>query len=91
MRRRDLDPRELRSQLKAFTPTDAAFVLHLAQCERCRGCAAGLLALPPDDLPLAELQTFVESLAPERAVFLGHLLQCERCRRAAAKILAPKG
>jgi hypothetical protein len=91
MRRRDLTPRELRSHLKAFGPTDAAFVLHLTQCERCRGLAAALLAPPPDDLPLAELQTFTESLSPEGAVFLGHLLHCERCRQTAAKILSPKG
>ena len=84
MRRRDLTPRELRSHLKAFAPTDAAFVIHLTQCERCRGLAASLLAPPPDDLPLVELQTFVESLAPEKAVFVGHLLHCERCRQAAA-------
>ena len=91
MRRRDLTPRELRSHLKAFAPTDAAFVLHLTRCERCRGLAASFLAPPPDDLPLAELQAFVESLPAERALFLGHLLQCERCRQAAAKILSPKG
>jgi bacterioferritin-associated ferredoxin len=91
MKRRDLTPRELRSHLKVFSPTDAAFVLHIAQCERCRGLAATLLAAPPDDLALAELQAFTESLSPERAVFLGHLLQCERCRQAAAKILSPKG
>ena len=91
MRRRDLEPRELRSDLKAFGPTDAAFLLHLTQCERCRGLAAALLAPPPDDLPLAELQEFLGALAPEKAVFVGHLLQCERCREAAAKILSPKG
>ena len=91
MRRRDLKPRELRAHLKAFDPTDAAFVLHLAQCERCRGLAASLLAPPPDDLPLAELQAFVEALSPEKAVFIGHLLHCEQCRQTAAKILSPKG
>jgi len=91
MRRRDLTPRELRSHLKAFGPTDAAFVLHLAQCERCRGLAARLLAPPPDDLPLTELQRFTESLSPERAAFVTHLLECERCRQTAVKILSPKG
>ena len=91
MRRRDLTPRELRSHLKAFEPTDAAFVLHLSRCERCRALAASLLAPPPDDLPLVELQAFVESLSPEGAVFIAHLLDCERCRQMAAKILSPKG
>ena len=91
MRSRDLSPRERRSHLKSFGPADAAFVLHLAQCERCRGLAASLLAPPPGDLPLAELQAFTEALSPEQAVFVGHLLGCERCRQAAAKILSPKG
>ena len=91
MRRRDLTPRELRSQLKTFAPTDAAILLHLTQCERCRGLATVFLAPLPDDLPLAELQAFTDSLDLDRAVFLGHLLHCERCREAAAKILSPKG
>lgn len=91
MRHRDLTPRELRSHLKAFGPTDAAFVLHLAQCERCRGLATQLLAAPPDHPPLAELQKLTESLSLDGAVFIGHLLHCERCRETAAKILSPKG
>jgi hypothetical protein len=42
-RSRDLTPRERRDQLRRFSPTDAAFVAHLSQCERCRGHAARLL------------------------------------------------
>jgi hypothetical protein len=90
MRRRDLTPRELRSHLKAFGPTDAAILLHLTQCARCRSLAAVFLAPPPEDLPLAELQAFTDSLSLEKAVFLGHLLHCERCRETTAKILSPK-
>lgn len=91
MRRRDLTPHELRSGLRAFRPADAAFLLHLAQCEPCRAFAARLLAPPPEDLPPAELQKFVASLTPEEGTFVSHLLGCDRCRRAAAKILTPKG
>lgn len=77
--------------MKTFGPPDAAILLHLTQCERCRGLAVACLAPPPDDLPLVELQSFTDSLDLDRAVFLGHLLHCERCREAAAKILSPKG
>ena len=40
---RDLTPRERKARLRSFGPTDAAFVLHLSECERCRGHAAKLL------------------------------------------------
>lgn len=40
---RDLTPRERRTRLRSFDPTGAAFVLHLAECERCRGHARKLL------------------------------------------------
>lgn len=42
MRRRDLTPREIKSGLRTLRPADAAFVLHLARCERCRSSAARL-------------------------------------------------
>lgn len=40
---KDLSHRQLHSLLRTFRPADAAFVLHLAQCERCRGVAPRLL------------------------------------------------
>jgi bacterioferritin-associated ferredoxin len=40
----DLTPARLKAQLRAFKPAGAAFVLHLSQCERCRGLAARFLA-----------------------------------------------
>jgi hypothetical protein len=40
---RDLTPRERKARLRTFDPTDAAFVLHLAECEQCRGHAGKLL------------------------------------------------
>lgn len=40
---RDLTPRERREELQRFSPADAAFVLHLAECDRCRGHAGKLL------------------------------------------------
>ena len=37
--------RQFRSRLRSFRPAEAAFVLHLARCERCRGIASKLLDL----------------------------------------------
>jgi hypothetical protein len=45
---RDLTPRERKARLRSFNPTGAAFVLHLAECERCRRHAAKLLG-PGED------------------------------------------
>ncbi len=87
-RSRDLTPRERREELQRFSPADAAFVLHLAECERCREQAARILG--PGDLPLAELQKFLDSLSAEQAGFIGHLLGCERCLQAVAKSLKPR-
>jgi hypothetical protein len=40
----ELTPARLKTQLRAFKPASAAFVLHLSQCERCRGLATRFLA-----------------------------------------------
>ena len=42
---RDLTPRERKARLRSMAPADAAFVLHLMQCERCRRHAGMLLGL----------------------------------------------
>ncbi len=44
---RDLTPRERKARLRSFGPTGAAFVLHLAECDRCRRHAA--ILLEPDE------------------------------------------
>jgi len=41
--RADLTPRQLRTALRSFRPTDAAFVFHLAQCQTCQALAKRLL------------------------------------------------
>jgi hypothetical protein len=41
---KNLTPRQLRSLLGSFRPSEAAFVLHLAHCERCRGLTERFLA-----------------------------------------------
>ena len=42
--KKDLKPRERKAELQRFSPADAAFVFHLAECERCRRQAGRLLA-----------------------------------------------
>jgi hypothetical protein len=69
-RRRDLPLREIRSRLQAFGPTDAAFVLHLVQCERCRGYAARLFALDEETSRIRDLLT---SLTPIERDLVLHL------------------
>ena len=64
MRRRDLTPREIKSGLRAFRPADAAFVLHLAECERCRSSAARLFTFDEEIAAIrrstdVELEVFV--------------------------------
>jgi hypothetical protein len=51
-----LSHRQFRSNLCSFRPAEAAFVLHLARCQQCRGVASRLLGFDgadpaPGDFP----------------------------------------
>jgi len=60
-RSKDLTHRQFRSLLgSSFRPAEAAFVLHLAQCERCRSLAARQIA--PD--ASAQVGDYLGNLSP---------------------------
>ena len=46
-----LSHRQFRSRLRSFRPAEAAFVLHLACCQQCRGVASRLLDDGADPAP----------------------------------------
>jgi hypothetical protein len=65
---RDLTHRQFRSRLRTFRPADAAFVLHLAGCERCRRLVPRFAPLDETAQPIGD---FLGSLAPlERDIVL---------------------
>jgi hypothetical protein len=64
---RDLTPRERKAGLRSFSPTGAAFVLHLAACERCRRHAGRLLG------PGEETAGGVPGFSPEERDIILHL------------------
>lgn len=70
MRHRDFPLREIRSRLRAFGPSDATFVLHLAGCERCRGYAVRLFAL---DEAASRIRDLLTSLTPVERDLVLHL------------------
>jgi hypothetical protein len=64
---RDLTPRERKARLQSFGPTGAAFVFHLAECERCRRHAGRLLG------PGEETASGAPGFSPEELDILLHL------------------
>lgn len=65
----DLTPRERKARLRSFAPADAAFVLHLMQCERCRRHAGKLL------VPCTRTASVLPDLSPEELEILRHLVR----------------
>ncbi len=83
--------RQFRSNLRSFRPAEAAFVLHLCQCEGCRKLAARLL----DPEATAPVGDYLGSLSPLERDFIldltrgGYLLGLVGNARASEDDLPP--
>lgn len=67
---REFSPRRFRAVLRTFRPADAAFVLHLSQCRRCRELTPKLLEL---EVTHPSLRGYLEALPS-----IGSLLDLSR-------------
>lgn len=64
----DCPSRKIGQRLRTLSPTEAAFVLHLAQCQRCRDLAQRILS---GEEQLSQKPVLVEGLSTEeRDLFL---------------------
>ena len=73
-RSRKISHRQAISRLRSFRPADAAFVLHLTRCERCRDLTDRLLS------PQETLAGLIFSLVLQASMLIapqGHLPQTE--------------